>query len=157
MGRCLFKTGYRQAFRTLSKLVIVGRGSSPLWAMHPWVGGPGFYRKAGWARYKQRSSKQHPSGASASVPAFRFLLCFCSCPTSLWWIVWKHMPTKPFCPQPASFVMVFHNTKQARGNICNCQDLLINQKPQAGCVYMLFCSFSESRALCIVYNSSSSC
>jgi hypothetical protein len=57
-----------------------------------WPGGLGFYKKAGWANHGEQASKQHPSIASASAPASRFLLCLSSCPDFLWWwtVVWKH-------------------------------------------------------------------
>ena len=42
---------------------------------HPWAHGPGWYKKAGWASHEEQASKQHAPMASASVPAFRALLC----------------------------------------------------------------------------------
>ena len=35
---------------------------------HPWAGGPGVYKKAGWASHGEQASKQHPSMGSASAP-----------------------------------------------------------------------------------------
>jgi hypothetical protein len=42
------------------------------WA-NPWAGGPVFYKETGWASHEEQASKQHPSMASASAPASRFL------------------------------------------------------------------------------------
>jgi hypothetical protein len=53
-----------------------------LWMVLRWVGGPGFYKKAGWASHDEQATKQHHSrGRSfASATAFRILSCLSSCP-----------------------------------------------------------------------------
>jgi hypothetical protein len=38
------------------------------------------HKKAGWASSGEQASKQHPSMASPSAPASRFLPCLSSCP-----------------------------------------------------------------------------
>jgi hypothetical protein len=50
-----------------------GKGPAHCEWCHPWVGGPGFYKKAGWANQGKQASKQHRSMASASASATRFL------------------------------------------------------------------------------------
>jgi hypothetical protein len=34
---------------------------------NPGLGGPGFYKKAGWAGHEEQAGKQHPSMVSASA------------------------------------------------------------------------------------------
>ena len=64
---------------------------------HLWAGSPGFYKKAGWASHGEQASEEHPSMASASAPASRFLQCLSSCPD----FQWKCQSNKPFPPQLA--------------------------------------------------------
>jgi hypothetical protein len=44
-------------------------GEAPCGWNHPWAGSLGFYKRAGWASQGKQASKEHPSMASASVPA----------------------------------------------------------------------------------------
>lgn len=79
--------------------------SDQWWRAQPIVGGaiPGrwswFYKK-GWARQGKQAGKQHPSMASTSALASRFLPCLSSWPdlTCLWWwtLIWKCKLNKPF-------------------------------------------------------------
>ena len=76
---------------------------------HPWVAGPGFYRKKA-----ERASKQHPSTASiAAASVSRFLPCVRSCPHFLrWWtLIWNCEWNKPSPPRVA-LVMVFHHSNR---------------------------------------------
>jgi hypothetical protein len=47
----------------------------------PWVGGPGFHKKA---NCEEQGSKQHFSMCSAPGPASRILSCLNSCPGFYW-------------------------------------------------------------------------
>jgi hypothetical protein len=57
----------RQAWRASSSLMIDGEGPAHCGWSHPWAGGTGFYKKAGWTSHKKQASKQHPSMAAASA------------------------------------------------------------------------------------------
>ena len=72
---------------------------------HPWAGSPGLYKKGSWASQGQQASHQHPSMASASAPASRFLPWLSFFPDFLWWwtVLWKYKLSKPFPPQLASW------------------------------------------------------
>jgi hypothetical protein len=61
----------------------MGEGPAHCGWYHPWAGGPGCYNKAGWASHEEQASKQHPSIASVSAPASRFLSCLSSYPDFL--------------------------------------------------------------------------
>jgi hypothetical protein len=76
----------------------MGEHHRPLWVVLSWAGGPGFYKKAGWASHDGQASKQNPSMASASAPASWFLHYLSSCLDIFhWWtVVWKDKPNKPF-------------------------------------------------------------
>jgi hypothetical protein len=54
--------------KAFSQLVIKG-GKAPCGWDHLWAGSLGFYKKAGLASQGKQVSKEHPSMASASVPA----------------------------------------------------------------------------------------
>jgi hypothetical protein len=71
---------------------------------HPWTGSLGFYKKASWASQGKPANKQHPSMASESAPASKFLTCLNSNPDFLWWwtAMWRCKLSKPFPPQLAS-------------------------------------------------------
>jgi hypothetical protein len=45
-------------------------GEAPCGWDHLWVGSLGFYKRASWASQGKQASKEHPSMASASAPAF---------------------------------------------------------------------------------------
>jgi hypothetical protein len=45
-------------------------GKAPCGWDHLWAGSLGFYKRAGWASQVRQASKEHPSMASASAPAF---------------------------------------------------------------------------------------
>jgi hypothetical protein len=67
------KLGYRRVCKIFSQLVISGGGPTHCGWFYPWAGGPGLYKKAGWASHGEQASKQHPSVASISAPISRFL------------------------------------------------------------------------------------
>jgi hypothetical protein len=98
----------RSSCKAFSQWVIKGEGAHSGWC-HPWIGSPGFYKKANWASQGQESTKQHPSMASASAPASKFLPCVSSSPDFHWWwtAVWKCQLNKPFLPQLASWLWCF--------------------------------------------------
>jgi hypothetical protein len=43
---------------------------APCWWCYPWAGSLGFCKRAGWASQGRQASKEHPSMASTSAPAF---------------------------------------------------------------------------------------
>lgn len=60
---------------------------------HSWAGGPGLNKRADWASHsEQASNSEHPSMASASVPALSFCFAF------PWWWTVTCKPNKPFPP-----------------------------------------------------------
>ena len=84
--------------RHFSQLVIKGRGPSTLGWCHPWTSSTGFYKKARWASQGKQASKLHPSMASESAPASKFLPCVSFSPDFLWWwtAMWKYKLNIPF-------------------------------------------------------------
>jgi hypothetical protein len=76
----------------------MGQGYCGWW--HPLAGGVHVHR--------EQACKQHPSMASASAPASRFLPCLSSCPDFLWWwpVMWKWKLNKAFISHIA-LAMVF--------------------------------------------------
>jgi hypothetical protein len=60
------RSGCRQVYRTFSYLGMwEGLGFCEWY--HPWAGGPGFYKKAGWASQGKQASKQLLSPGSCPV------------------------------------------------------------------------------------------
>jgi hypothetical protein len=74
---------------------------------HPWAGGSECYKGAGWARHQEQASQQHPSMASASVPASRFLPCWVPALTSFNDQQWCGMVSQIKNPFPAQ--LGFHH------------------------------------------------
>lgn len=68
----------------------------------PYVGGPGFHEKSGWACHEVQASKQHPFLASTSAPASRLLPCFL-----ISWVIGKYKPNKPFPSHLAFWSLCF--------------------------------------------------
>jgi hypothetical protein len=101
-------TSMRSSCKAFSQLVIKGGRARCGWS-HLWSGSPGFYKKANWASQRKQARRQHPSMASASAPAFKFLPYVSSCPDFLWWwkAMWKCKLNKPFPLQLASWSWCF--------------------------------------------------
>jgi hypothetical protein len=60
----------RSSCKAFSQLVIKGEGLAHCGWCLPWAGSLGFYKRAGWANQGKQASKEHPSMASASAPAW---------------------------------------------------------------------------------------
>lgn len=76
---------------------------------HPCYGDLRFYRQANWMNQDEQTSKQHSFIVSASVPTFRFMLSWSSCPGLIqWWTTtWKNKQNKPSAPQLAFWSLYF--------------------------------------------------
>jgi hypothetical protein len=101
-------TSMRSSCKAFSQLVIKS-GRAHYGLCHPWAGSPGFYKKTSWASQRKQASKQHPSMASVSDPASKFLPCVNSSPDfPCWWTAaWNCKLNKPFPPLLASWSWCF--------------------------------------------------
>jgi hypothetical protein len=102
------KASMRSRCKAFSQLVIKG-GMAHCGECHSWAGGLWFYKNASWASQGKQSSKPHPTMASASAPASKFLTCVSSCPDCLGDRrgMGKCKLNKPFPPQPSSWPWCF--------------------------------------------------
>lgn len=102
-----------QHWDALSWLVMGWEGLDHCDWCHSWAGGPGCFRKAGWANNGEQTSDLHASVASASVTACRFLPWVpagCAQWWSLNWKLWAEM--SHFLPK--LFLVIHHSSKNPK-------------------------------------------